>query len=84
MLRTSSKVARERIWRRAPARHAMWDALGHGAERDVAVLVSVIAILAGESSNLCTGERRLQSPWLWVYLPCSGASVDEGKQMQND
>jgi hypothetical protein len=63
-LRTSSKVVRDRIWRRAPVRHAMWDALGEGAERDVAVLVSVIAILVGENTNLCTAERRLQSPWL--------------------
>ena len=45
ILRTSSKVARDRIWRRAPARHAMWDAVGDGAERDVAALVSVLAMI---------------------------------------
>ena len=40
MLRTRSKVVRERIWRRAPERHAMWDAVGEGTEGDVAGVVS--------------------------------------------
>lgn len=62
MLRTSSKVARERIWRRAPERHAMWDAVGDETERDVAGLVSAIAVAVKEAINLCTGERRPQSP----------------------
>lgn len=36
ILRTSSRVVRERIWRRAPVRHAMWDAVGDATESDVA------------------------------------------------
>jgi hypothetical protein len=34
MLRTTSNVDRHRIWRRAPARHAMCDAVGDGTESD--------------------------------------------------
>lgn len=49
MFRTSSKVARERIWRRAPAKHAMWDAVGDGTESEVAALVSIAAEVNGES-----------------------------------
>lgn len=85
MLRTSSKVTRERIWRRAPVRHAMWDAVRDGAEREVAVLLRVIFMASEGFSNLCTAETRLQSPWLQVCLQCSCACVLTrlSKQLKN-
>jgi len=39
MLLTISKVVRLRIWRRAPERQAMCDAVGDGTKRDVAGIV---------------------------------------------
>lgn len=36
MLRIISNVDRQRIWRRAPKRHAVCEAVGDGTESDVA------------------------------------------------
>ena len=36
ILRTSSKEVSERIWKRAPERHATWDAVGEAKDWDVA------------------------------------------------